>query len=199
MESELVGYYRKQNDKENGLKSVLRALELTESLGQGETVSGATVFVNCATAYRAFEKPSEAIPLYRRAEEIYKKFLQDGDSRFGALYNNMALALADVGDLKGAEQAYFSALSVMEKIDGGEAECAITYINLAHMYDDFEKSELIRDCMEKAYTLLQSDKLVHDGNYAFVIEKCAPSFGYFGDVETYEKLKKEAEEIYARA
>ncbi len=199
VENELVGYYRKQGEKEKALASVECALSLVDELEQGDMASGATIFINCATAYKAFGMAKEAMPLYERAEGIYKNVLAEGDTRFGALYNNMALALADVGDYEGAEKAYLSALCVMEKARGGEADAAITYINLAHMYEKTGKRDRIGGCMKKAYDLLQSDNLPHNGYYAFVLEKCAPSFGYFGDRETYLKLKKESEEIYARS
>ncbi len=198
MESELIGYYRKQNNKDKGIESVARALELVEELNQGDMASGATIFINCATAYKAFGMAAESLPLYNRAEEIYKKVLQPNDTRFGGLYNNMALALADLGRFEDAEKSYIAALSVMEKAPGGEAESAITYINLAHMYEDFGSTEKISECMERAYALLKSEELIHNGYYAFVIEKCAPSFAYFGKKEISEQLKKEASEIYAR-
>ncbi len=197
MENELIGYYRKQNDKEKGLASVRRALELAEELKQFDFASGATMLVNCATAYKAFGEVEKSLPLYERAEEIYKKFLKSNDSRFGALYNNMALSLAETGDYEKAEKAYFSALAIMSEVENGEAESAITYINLAHFYELFGKTEKIKDCMEKAYNLLQSENLPHNGYYAFVIEKCAPSFGYFGYAEICDNLKQEAAEIYA--
>ncbi len=199
MESELVGFYRKQNDKEKGIASVLRALELNEELKQYDMASGATIFINCATAYKAFGMCDEALPLYIRAEAVYKKVLADGDERFGGLYNNMALTLADMGKYGEAEEAYRLALSVMENVKEGEAECAITYINLAHMYEASGNTEKISECMKRAYELLQSENLPRNGYYAFVLEKCAPSFGYFGYTEIYERLKKSSEEIYARA
>ncbi len=198
IQSELIGFYRKQNNKEKGINSVKRALQLVEELNQGEQVSGATIFINCATALKAFGNPKDAMPLYLKSEEIYIKSLQKNDARFGGLYNNMALALAELGEFQKAEDSYFSALRVMEKAPRGEAECAITYINLAHTYEDFGYTEKISDCMEKAYSLLKSENLIHDGYYAFVIEKCAPSFAHFGNIEVYRQLKKEAEEIYAR-
>ncbi len=199
MESELVGYFRKQNDSANGISSVLRALSLTDELGQSDMASGATVFVNCATAYKAFGMADKAMPLYLRAEEVYKSVLGDGDARFGGLYNNMALALADLGRFDEAEEAYNKALDVMSKAERGEAECAITYINLAHMYESMGKACKIGDCMKKAEQLLKSECLPRDGYYAFVLEKCAPSFEYFGDAELCLQMQKEAAEIYARA
>ncbi len=199
MESELVGYYRKQKEREKALASVARALALVKELGQGEMASGATVLLNCATAYKAFGMANEALPLYRRAEEIYKRVLDPSDARFGGLYNNMALTLTDLCEFEAAEAAYCGALEIMKQIPGGEAECAITYINMAHLYETAGTPEKIEDCMQTAYRLLKSDQLTHDGYYAFVLEKCAPSFGYFGDPAAYEELKKEAERIYERA
>ncbi len=199
MENELVGYYRKQNDPEHGLASVMRALSLVEELAQDDMPSGATVLINCATAYKAFGMPEAALPLYRRAEVVYKSTLSPDDERWGGLYNNMALTLADLALPDEAEEAYLSALAVMGDVPGREAEAAITCVNLAHLYAEGGALDMSLSCMQIAKELLQSEHLVHDGAYAFVLEKCAPSFEYFGDTETCEGYKKEAEEIYARA
>ncbi len=197
MESELIGYYRKQGIKEKGLLSVGRALELVEELKQENMPSGATVLINCATAYNAFGMPEDALPLYLMAEMVYKDTLEEGDARFGGLYNNMAIVLSELGYFEEAEKAYHSAVDVMESIPGGEADTAITYINLAHMYDSFNIKEKPEECMKRAHELLSGAGLPHDGYYAFVLLKCAPSFEYFGESELAEKMKGEAEKIYA--
>ncbi len=199
MESELVGYYRKQGERERGLASVARALALTEELEQGDMASGATILINCATAYKAFGMAEAALPLYRRAEEVYRNTLTPNDARFGGLYNNMALTLQELGALQEAEEAFFTALAVMETVPGGEAESAVTCVNLAHLYEALGEDGLIAGCMENALALLQSENLSHDGAYAFVLEKCAPSFAHFGDTAICQTLIKEAKEIYARA
>ncbi len=199
MESELVGFYRKQNDRENGLRSVSRALALVDALDQMDLSSGATILINCATAYKAFGMAEAVLPLYHRAQEVYHRILAPGDPRLGGLYNNMALALVDLGRYEEAEAAYRTALTVMEQLPNGQAEAAITYINLAHLYETLGRSDAIAICMSKALTLLRSDSLPHDGSYAFVLEKCAPSFGYFGDTATYESMMKEAKSIYERS
>ncbi len=199
VESELIGYYRKMGKRDEALASVARALELTALLGQEEMASGATVFINAATAYKAFGMAIEAMPLYERAGQVYKSVLPENDPRFGGLYNNMALALTDLGEFEKAEKAYFAALSVMTKISGGEPEAAITNINLAHMYEAWGKTDKLADCMQRAYELLHSENIRHDGYYAFVLEKCAPSFGYFGNIAAYEEFTREYERIYARA
>lgn len=199
IENELIGYYRLQNEKAKGLETIERALILSKELGQTEMASGATILINCATAYKAFQMAEKGLPLYKKAEEIYLKELNKNDDRFGGLYNNMALAYVDLGMFSEAEEKYLQALEVMSKVVRGEAECAITYVNMAHMYEQFNHEEKILDCLSKAYELLQSKNLPHNGYYAFVLDKCAPSFRYFGNEEIYQMMKKEAEEIYARS
>ncbi len=199
IQSELVGFYRKQNDREKGLAAAERALALVDELEQGEMASGATIVLNCATAYQAFGMAEKGLPLYARAEAVYKKVLPQRDARFGGLYNNMALALVDLGEYRQAAKAYEQALAVMMQVPRGEAESAITYINLAYLYEAMGEEDRIGSCLEKAYTLLQSENLPRYGYYAFVLEKCAPAFCDFGDTAVYEQLKKESEEIYARS
>ena len=53
--------------------------------------------------------------------------------------------------------------------------------------------------LDAAWTLLHDPGVPHDGYCAFVYEKCAPSFGYYGRFADAEELKKEAEELYERA
>ncbi len=133
IENELVGYYRKQKEKEKGLASVRRALALVEELEQGNMASGATILINCATAYKAFGMTEDAMPLYKLAEQVYMQVLPPGDSLFGALYNNMAVALVDLNRFEEAEAAYHSGLAAMEQIPGAEAEVSILRTNLAQM------------------------------------------------------------------
>ena len=52
--------------------------------------------------------------------------------------------------------------------------------------------------LDLAAKLLQTENAPRDGYYAFVCEKCAPAFEYYGYFLDAERLKKEAEEIYER-
>ncbi len=198
MLSELVGFYRKINDSNKGMISIKRALELVNELNQQEMASGATVYLNCATAYKAFGEVENAIKLYAKAEEIYIKVLSSNDERFGGLYNNMALTLVDLKEYEKAEQCYKKAISVMEKINNGQADLAITYVNMAHLYEVLDKKKVL-DCLFTAYELLNTESLVKNGYYAYVCEKCAPSFEYFGYQLIADELRKLSGEIYERA
>ena len=50
--------------------------------------------------------------------------------------------------------------------------------------------------LDRAYELLHGEAIPHNGYYAFVCEKCAPSFSYYGYFLAAEELRKEAERIY---
>ena len=51
----------------------------------------------------------------------------------------------------------------------------------------------------KAEKLLYTESLPRDGYYAFVCEKCAPVFAYYGYFLTEQELHRRAGEIYERA
>lgn len=199
MVNELVGFYRKAGNQEKAFENISRAMVLLDRLEQGNTVSGGTVLVNCATAYKAFGMASMAMPLYRRAKALYSELLPAEDARVGGLYNNMALALVDLGEYEEASVSYGEALAVMARVENGEADMAVTYVNMAHLHEEKGERDEIVPCMTRAYALLKSESLPKDGYYAFVCEKCAPSFGHFGFYSLEKELKQLSEEIYERA
>ena len=51
---------------------------------------------------------------------------------------------------------------------------------------------------DQAEELLDTEGIPHDGYYAFVCEKCEPTFRYYGYFLYANELKKRAEEIYGR-
>ena len=197
--NELLGLYRKNGDDGNAIRVIERALILIEKLELKGTVSGATVYLNAATTYKAVGKADKALPLYEKTLAIYNANLDKTDERFGGFYNNYALALTDAGDYKKAEECYFNAIKVMEKAENGKPDTAITYVNLAHLYEQAGKTEKITDCLFKAYDLLNDESNIKNGYYAYVLDKCAPSFKYFGYDKIANDMKKESKEIYERS
>ncbi len=197
--SELVGYYRKINYPERGLKAIGRAIELVEILGQENLASGGTVLLNCATAYKAFNDPQKSLELFARVEKIYLNTLTEGDERLGGLYNNMALTLVDLNYLTRAEESYKKAIAVMEKVENGKPDLAVTYVNLAHLFEKTGEREKVTDSLFTAYDLLNDDTIEKNGYYAFVCSKCAPSYEYFGFGVVAKDLTERAKEIYERA
>ena len=196
MLSEMIGYYRKTMEREKALHAVTKAISLIDELRNEKTVSAATVYLNAATTLKAFGKAHEAMPLYEKAYNIYKEELTENDPRLGGFYNNVGLALADICENEKAEKAYKAAISVMLKKENGGAEAAITYVNLAHLYEKQERREDIGHALDEAERLLLESGLMHNGYYAFVLSKCAPSLRYFGRTEAADKMEGLVKEIY---
>ncbi len=197
--SEQMGLYRKLGKKKEGIESVEDGLKLLKTLRLSDTVSGATIALNAATTYKAFGYAKEALPIYKHVEEVYKANLDADDYRFAGLYNNEALALADVGEVAGAENAFKKAVSVLDGKPGKENDIAISYVNMAHLYEEEgEKEDEVYACMEKAIAYLDTPSLPHDGYHAFVLSKCLPSIEYFGYFIAKQRLEKRMNEIYER-
>ncbi|MBQ9511184.1 MAG: tetratricopeptide repeat protein [Clostridia bacterium] len=203
IQNELMGLYRKTGRKNDAYDAMNNALALTEALKLHETTTEATTFVNAATVLKAFGESQKAIPLYERARVLYEKLLKDSDAKLGGLYNNMALALCDAGRFDEATELFGKAIEVMKKVEYGELEQAITYLNMANVVEaqkGLEDGEGdIEALLDRAKTLLLTPTVPHNGYYAFVCEKCAPTFGYYGHFFDEKFFKEEAEKIYARA
>ena len=118
------------------------------------------------------------------------------------LYNNTALALVDLKEYKKANELYMKALSVMEKVPRGELERAVTYLNMASAAEAekglTESEEIISEFVNKAWELLNIHKEDRDGYYAFICEKCASVFGYYGYFLYERELSERAKRIYER-
>ena len=199
--NEMLGYYRKTGEKEKALSAVDRSLELLSLLNEENTVSGATVLLNAATTMKAFGRAKDALPLYDRTFSIYNENLEESDARLGGFYNNKALTLVDLKKYEEAENCYFKALSIMENIEGKQPDCAVTYINMAHLYNDYmgPGNEKTDSCLNTAIYILNGQECKRDSYYAFVCNKCAPSLDYFGFFADARELKERAKKIYEGA
>lgn len=198
--SEQIGLYRKTEEERDALEAVHRGIELVDSLTLSDTKSGATIYLNCATTMKAFGRAKEAIPYYEKATKVYERDLEKSDRRLAGLYNNRALAYADLGEIERAEKDYLAAIEVLEKTDGNENELAVTYVNYAHLCERDEKKSVFFpfELLDKAYALLTAEGVKKNGNHAMTCQKCAPSFAHFGMKEEAAFLKNRAKEIYER-
>lgn len=200
--NELAGLYRKLAREKDALDTVSSLLTLIQEMGISENIGAGTTYINCATVYKAFGKAEKAMPLFEKARDVYEKSLPSSDKRFGGLFNNMALALVDLERYDEAYDLYNKAITVMKNAQDGDLEVAITYLNIASAKEAqlgaVESEEAVRECIEKATELLDNHPL-RDGYYAFVCEKCASVFGYFGYFVYEKELSRRAREIYERS
>lgn len=197
--NELMGLYRKLGRGEQALECVTEALDRIDTLGISEQVGAATSFLNCATVYKAFGQPERSILLFEKAKLIYERELDKTDGRLAGLYNNMGLTLVDLGRFEEAYATYEKALDILKESEGGELEMAITYLNMASACEAelglVDADEKIQSYMDKAEDLLEryTDR---GGYYAFVCEKCASVFGYYGRFVYEGELLERARRIY---
>ena len=201
--NELMGLYRKVGKEQEALDACVKALILAKKLEIANSAAGATALLNAATVYKAFGQAQKALPLFEKAEKIYLCELDARDERIGGLYNNFALALVDCKQFSRAREYYQKALEQMKNTSSGELEQAITLLNLAELEEiEFgleEACDKISNLVEQAWELFNLEKTNKNGYYAFVCEKCASTFGYYGYFLYELELKNRAEEIYARS
>lgn len=200
--NELVGHFRKTGNREGAFTNAKEALKLLDELNFGNSRSAGITYINIATAYNAFGENKKSLEVFEKAKNTFEALENPDIDLLGGLYNNMALTLASLSRFDKALEYYDKALKCMEKVPGGELECAITYLNIADAYEaklgSENAEERISDLLDKSYDLLINTSAPKDGYYAFVCEKCAPSFSYYGYFTAASELSRKAKEIYER-
>lgn len=201
--NELIGHYRKVGDRNNAFLHSERALELLDTLELAGSVSAGTTYVNAATAASAFGEHERALSLFERAKTVYEAEQRTQKHLLGGLYNNMALCCQALGRFDEAFRLYEQAMDAMAEVAYGALEQAITCLNMADavaLRDGMEAGEgQIFPLLDRAYDLLHTPGIPHEGYYAFVCEKCAPTFSYYGYFAAAAELEQEAKAIYERA
>lgn len=198
--NEMLGYYRKTAQKEKALAAADEIAEVIRGLGMEDSVSSATVYLNIGTVYKAFSMPEAALPFFERALDIYGSSLDPYDVRYGGLYNNFALALVDLCRFDEAFDYYNAALRVITGKKGTEPDIAVTYLNMASAAEaqlGLEQAESdIEKYLDQAEKYLDCETAERNAYYAFVCDKCAPVFSYYGRFLYAEELKKRSVKIY---
>ena len=197
--NELMGLYRKLGRKEEALSFVESVLKRIAESGIEAQVGAATSYLNAATVYKAFGMAENGILLFERAKAIYESELDAKDTRLAGLYNNMALAFVDLKEFDKAENLYGKAIAIMQDAEGGDLEVAITYLNMATAAETrvgiIDAEDDINQYLSAAQTILENHS-PKDGYYAFVCEKCASVFEYYGWFFFANELKDTARRIY---
>jgi len=203
LRGEMMGHFRKVGNREQAILNANEGLNLIEKLGFENTLSAGTAYVNAATVYDAFGMPERSVELFEKAKAVYEENLPRSDGRLGGLYNNMGLAYMALKRFGEAYESFLKALDVMGRVENGALEQAITYLNLANAVElehGLEKGEQkINQYLDQAAALLNDPAVPRDGYYAFVCEKCAPTFDYYGCFLTAADLNERAKAIYERA
>ena len=199
LQNELMGFCRKQGEREQALAHAEAAVRLVDALDMRETVTAGTTWVNAGTVLEAFGDPAAGLRYFEWARANYERNLSLEDPRLGGLYNNMALALSALHQYRQAEEMFRLALSVMGRQPNGQLEQAVTWLNLADLAEAEAGPEAaeptVQEYLSRATDLLNAPGLPRDGAYAFVCEKCAPVFGHYGYFLEEAELRRRAAEI----
>ena len=196
--NEGVGYYRRSKKKTKALQATEECLTLVDKLGLSESDSGAVVLVNAATTMAFFHEEERAIKLYDCAESYFNATGKTDTYEFAALLNNRAAVYNELKRYDEAERDWVRAIEVLKVEGRHDGEIAISLVMLAHLtYDrDDTAYEKVEAILDEAWDYLNSDRIIKDGNYAYVLKKCAPSFEYFKRKMEAESLREVAQEIY---
>ena len=195
LQSELMGLHRRTGDKAAAESAVARGLELIRRHRLGATVSGATIMLNAATTMKFLGLSAEALPIFRHVSRVYSETLDPGDYRFAGLYNNMALAFEDTGDYDSAQRHFFMALDIIKSCNDPGNDTAVTWCNLAELYERMGRDEDIEPALDNAYACLTDPGLPLDGYNAFTLSKCIPTFDRFGYFIYVKALRERMEAI----
>ena len=199
--NELVGHYRKTGEREKFEKSAQAALDLLDALDFHNSLSAGTTYVNIGTAWNAFGENEKALELFQRARLLYESGTDVDPGLLGGLYNNMGLTCAALERFDEALSLYERAMAQMAGKPNGALEQAVTCLNMADALEaqlGMEGAESrVFNLLDQASALLDTSGIPHDGYYAYVCEHCAPAFEYYGYFMDAERLKAEAERIYA--
>ena len=200
--NEYLGFCRRVNDKEKAISSISECKSLIDKLCISKTISAATIYINAATTSSHFGNLEEGLVLYDKAKTIYVDLDKKCTYEYATLLNNSAGVLNTLKKYDDAEKNYLDAIEILKRIENRDAEIALSLTMLAHInFDrvdnpDYSIYEKVENLLDDAIKYLTSDKIVRDGNFAFILTKCAPSFEYFKRTGQAKTMMKLANEIY---
>lgn len=197
--NEAVGFYRRAHKKTRALEAMEESLSLVGKLGQTHTLAGATVFINAATTCSFFGDTEEGLRLYGKAADCFKAEGKTECYEYAALLNNRAATLFELKRYDEAEADWLAAIDILKKIGMHDGEIAVSLLMLAHLtYDrDSDAVEKVEALIDEAWDRINSDDQPKDGNYAYVLRKCAPSLEFFNRSDEAQACRDVAKEIYS--
>lgn len=200
--NEAVGFYRRTGKKEKAIKACTECEDLIRKLNLKDSFSGATIYVNIATTYAFCSREEEALNFYDKAENVFKSLGKTNTFEYASLLNNKAGTLNTIKKYDEAEKNYLSAIEILKNIGNHDGEIAISLVMLAHITFDktdnpsAETYEKVENLLDEAIKYIKSKNQPQDGNFAYVLRKCAPSFDYFKRPAVAKALRDKANEIY---
>lgn len=200
--NEYLGYCRRVNDKEKAISAIDECKSLIEKLNLSNTVCAATIYVNAATTSSHFGNAEAGLALYDIAKKCYIDLNKKDTYEYATLLNNSAGVLNTLKKYDEAEKNYLEAIDILKKLGKHDGEIALSLVMLAHVtfdrVDDADDNtyQQVENLLDEAIKYLTSDKIIRDGNFAFILDKCAPSFDYFKRPGQAKAMRDMSKQIY---
>ena len=196
--NEAVGYYRRTKKKARAMEAMEESLRLVEELGQTGTTAGATVYINAATTLSFFGSEEKALELYKKAAVCFEAQGKTECYEYATLLNNRAATLHELKRYEEAENDWLAAIEILKHVEYHDGEIAVSLIMLAHLISDRDDTayETVEAILDEAWEYINSDNQPKDGNYAYILRKCAPSLDYFQRPVEAQACRDVANEIY---
>lgn len=198
--NEMIGFYRSTSAFEKAYVAAEDVLLLMEELKLDHTEHFATTLLNAATAYRAAGDYAQALRFYKQALQIYEGIIPPEDYRYAGLYNNMSILLEKMNENEEAIACGEKALAIMENIEGGEIQLAVTLTNMALVYFKLSDLEKAIGLLERALEIFEKDGEASDEHYSGALAGMGEAYyrmeEYDRALEYYEKALEQVKLHY---
>ncbi|MBR3391950.1 MAG: tetratricopeptide repeat protein [Firmicutes bacterium] len=198
--NELMGYWRATGRFDWAWAFADEARQLLEEHGLARTLAGVTTVLNVATVFRAERRPLEALALYREVEQVYLAENLQADCRLGGLYNNMAVASLEAGEMQQALTCARAAVAALAGAEDAAGERATVYANLAAvlMQADPPAFDEAETCIQQSLSLFREEDPANP-HYGGALSAGAYLAFRRGDEDRAIELYREAMEVTRRS
>ncbi len=198
--NELEGLYRVTGRAPEASEVSKKALKLIETMGLSGTVHHATTLLNAATAHRAAGFLSEALSLYRQAQNVYESLKNEPNILYymAALSNNVAQVYQELGQYDDAEPHLLKALSIIKTVPGAESEESTTHTNLSLLYYKMGKLSEAACEIEKALIYYRTPEGAKDNHLSSALSAAGTIAAGLGNTQKAREYFAGALEVSER-
>lgn len=195
LHNEVVSFHRRTGEQAKAVGAINEILGLLEKLEIKASVVGANMYLNCATTLNFFHRTEDSLPLFERAFEAYINTIPENDYRFAGFYNNYALALYETENYNEALRYFRKALNILSLYKGNDSEMAVTFCNLAHLFEKTNDDEMLTNCLNSAFFSLKDYDGEINNNFVLHCEKCLNAFKFFKKDDFVKETEAKLAEI----
>lgn len=191
--NEIIGFCRDTSQREKALAYCSELKGLADALNMQGTVEYATVLLNIANAYRAFDRLSEASDMYMQVLDIYNRHADTPEYLYASLYNNWSHVYQELGNYIKAKELLEKALKILMNGSGLDIQQATTRVNIASALLNIGTEEAYVEAsahLQQALSIFEKDG-GRDFHYSAALVA-------MGDACSFRKDYQQAAEYYSK-